>query len=621
MKSIKPFLVLLIALALVSFTPAASGGTPKEVAPGAAARQTPVGPQLVPPTKFVKARRPIPNTYIVVLDDEAVPPSRSLDETRARVSDIARRFAAAHGGQVGFVYEAALRGFSIRLPSEAAAMAISRSPQVKYVEEAGVIPLMTDEPTGSWGLDRIDQMTGRNSIYTYNATGAGVVAYVIDSGIRATHSEFGGRASIAADFIGNIGEGCFITGTNNDCLGHGTSVASIIGGVNFGVAKQVTIRSLKACYLNPFTGNGDCDVPAVVAAVNHVTAEHVNNPSTPKVANMSLGGDQSFDPQFTVNNAVNNSINQGVTYAVSAGNSNDNADFFFPANVAAALTVGASDINDARAIFCCGQASNFGPALDLFAPGKDVPAATSASDTSSTNFFGGTSAASPYVAGAVALYLQGRAGRSACSAAPIGGVANTSGGAVSTCPDRVSQFIKSNTSLSVLSNVGGFDRNGNFVTSPNRLLFTGSLQTTTNPIDNQRFFVWQHYGDFPLGQPEPDEGGLNFWTGNITGTCGTGFNDNNSCTRAKRIDVSRAFWVAAYPWLFTPSYGTTDNYTFVHLCYELYLRRSVPDTDPGFQFWLNDLNNYGNPANQAGVNKLIDAFLTSLEYRQRFGQP
>jgi hypothetical protein len=147
------------------------------------------------------------------------------------------------------------------------------------------------------------------------------------------------------------------------------------------------------------------------------------------------------------------------------------------------------------------------------------------------------------------------------------------------------------------------------------ICFTVALPTTINPVDNQRFFVWQHYGDFLVNQPEPDEGGLDFWTGQITVTCGTGFNDNNSCTGTKRIDVSRAFWVVQYPSAFQ------NNAQFVHLCYEVYLRRSVPDSDSGFQFWLGVLNSYGVPASTAGHNNLIDAFLSSGEYHQRFGQP
>jgi hypothetical protein len=176
------------------------------------------------------------------------------------------------------------------------------------------------------------------------------------------------------------------------------------------------------------------------------------------------------------------------------------------------------------------------------------------------------------------------------------------------------RFLDSNASLNRLSGLPAG--------TANRLLFTGSLPTTLNPIDNQRFFVWQQYADFLVSQPIPDEGGLDFWTGNITGTCGTGFNDNNSCTHQKRIDVSRAFWVAAFPSLFTNGGNNlTDNPTFVHKCYEQYLRRSVPDSDGGFQFWLGQLNNDGIPANQNGINHLIDAFISSSEYRQRFGQP
>lgn len=127
--------------------------------------------------------------------------------------------------------------------------------------------------------------------------------------------------------------------------------------------------------------------------------------------------------------------------------------------------------------------------------------------------------ASPHVAGAVALYLHGRTGTDWCAWMPKQGTSPFIGGAISTCPDRVAQFIKSNASLNKLSDIGPG--------SPNRLLFTGSLPTTVNPIDNQRFYVWQHYADFLVNEPELDVLGLDFWTGNITGTCCTGLNDNN----------------------------------------------------------------------------------------------
>src|ERR1044072_1805400 len=605
MKSIKIGFIALSVFALVGIPFSHSGWStaaqetsyPPEFSPIRSSRPAPEQRALAPSTKFVRNPNAVPNRYIVVLNDDVVADRAALGTRRARVAAIAENLARARGGKVGFIYETALKGVSVELPNEAAAAARSQNPQVKWVEEIALLHTTSVQPNPpSWGLDRVDQMSlPLDGQYVYNATGSGGTVYVIDPGIRATHVDFGGRAAIAADFIN---EGSF--GGNNDFFGHGTHVAGTVGGASYGVAKNVAIRSVKVC-----NAGGSCPTDAIVAGVNFVTNAHNGNPSAPAVANMSLAGSP---PIFSIDNAARGSINAGVPYGVAAANANDDSSNWSPAGVVEALTVGASTINDVKASF-----SNFGSVVDLFAPGDAITSAWNGSDTDSLTI-SGTSMASPHGAGAASLYLESRTGMSNCSAFPIQGPSSPVGGAISTCPDGVVRFLASNAILNKLSGLPGG--------TANRLLFTGSLPTTLNPIDNQRFFVWQQYADFLVSQPIPDEGGLDFWTGNITGTCGTGFNDNNACTHQKRIDVSRAFWVAAFPSLFTNGGNNlTDNPTFVHKCYEQYLRRSVPDSDGGFQFWLGQLNNDGIPANQNGINHLIDAFISSTEYRQRFGQP
>jgi hypothetical protein len=196
------------------------------------------------------------------------------------------------------------------------------------------------------------------------------------------------------------------------------------------------------------------------------------------------------------------------------------------------------------------------------------------------------------------------------------------GSTVATCPDRVNQFIDANATLNRL----GSNINVGLTQSPNRLILNAPLPTTLNPIDNHRFFVWQHYTDFISDTAEPDTNGLDWWTNEIIdhGHCTVGFNGNNACTDVWRTLTSRAFWVAFHGDLFTSDYGLRPgkNGEFVELCYQIYLRRH---SDPGgFNFWLNDLNqNYGDPANPGGVFNLIHAFLNSGGsdgYRTRFGQ-
>jgi PKD repeat protein len=315
--------------------------------------------------------RVVPNRYVVVL--------RQGIETPA---SLAAQMVSANGGKLFFVYEHALRGFAAEL-SPAAVEALRRDPAVDYIEPDQVVSIFgTQTPTPSWGLDRIDQRAlPLDNSFTYNPTGAGVHVYTIDTGILLTHTDFGGRASFGFDAIGD-GFG------QTDCNGHGTHVSGTIGGATYGIAKDVTLHSVRV-----LDCNGMGTFSQVIAGVNWVTANKI----LPAVANMSLGG-SAFD---ALDQAVTNSIATGVTYAIAAGNAALNACTVSPARTGNALTAAASDINDVRASF-----SNFGSCIDIFAPGVNITSDWNTSNTA-TAILSGTSMAAPHVAGAVALYLQG----------------------------------------------------------------------------------------------------------------------------------------------------------------------------------------------------------------------
>jgi subtilisin family serine protease len=220
------------------------------------------------------------------------------------------------------------------------------------------------------------------------STGSGVNAYVIDTGIRTTHTNFGGRAVGGFTAI-NDGRG------STDCNGHGTHVAGTIGSTTWGVAKAVRLIAVRV-----LSCSGSGSNSGVIAGVNFVTSNHTAG--QPAVANMSLGGGAST----ALDTAVNNSIADGVTYAVAAGNSNTNAANSSPARVANAITVGSSTSSDARSSF-----SNFGSVVDIFAPGSSITSTWSTSNTA-TNTISGTSMATPHVAGVAARYLQTNPGAS-----------------------------------------------------------------------------------------------------------------------------------------------------------------------------------------------------------------
>lgn len=325
-------------------------------------------------SKIRKATQPIPNRYVVVLKPTAL---RSQAETS---ESSAGRLASRFGGAVDKVFNHALQGFSAEMTPQAA-QAMSNDPDVLFVEEDSYISVNTTQHNAPWGLDRVDQRNvPLNNSYTYAKTGAGVHVYVIDSGIRASHVEFAGRATADYDSMYDGQNG-------NDCHGHGTHVAATIGGSNYGVAKNVRLHGIRVVGCN-----GIGTVSSAVEGIDWVTANHVS----PAVANMSMGSAASPLMDF----AVQGSIDAGVTYVAAAGNANADACQVSPARVGSVITVGASDQNDVRAPF-----SNFGSCVDLFAPGVDVMSAWAWNDVASFTA-SGTSMATPHVTGAVALYLE-----------------------------------------------------------------------------------------------------------------------------------------------------------------------------------------------------------------------
>lgn len=430
----------------------------------------------VPPAEGVilaaSSSTAISGSYIVVLNDVV-----AASDVNASANGLANRY----GATVRTTWQDALKGFHANM-SVGQARRLAADPSVKYVEQDQVVTIAdTQSPTPSWGLDRIDQRNlPLNNSYTFPNRGENVTAYIIDTGIRITHQDFGGRAVWGTNTTGD--------GNNTDCHGHGSHVASTTGGTSFGVAKAVRLMAVKV-----LNCSGSGSNTGVISGINFVTSNHTTGMA---VANMSLGGGFSQ----AENDAVTASINDGVTYAIAAGNSNANACNFSPASTPAAITLGATDINDARASF-----SNFGTCLDLFTPGVSITAAWATSDTA-TNTISGTSMASPHAAGIAALIKA----------------ANPS-----FTPQQVRDRMVADATANVVTNPGtgspnrlGFVANGT-PPPPPTVVFEDTFETATGWTTNPNGTDTAITGMWERGDPEATTSGVALQLGNTV----SGVND------------------------------------------------------------------------------------------------
>ncbi|PSL53945.1 subtilisin family serine protease [Saccharothrix carnea] len=374
----------------------------------------------------LSAEQAVADSYIVVLK---------------RHDDLAALAAAPN---VTFTYRTALPGFALRATA-AQARRLAADPRVAYIAQdahvrltardlsprpapaaRGVVAqgLVVQPDPPSWGLDRIDQRSlPLDRKYFHPNTASTVRAYIFGTGIRYTHQEFDGAAVPGLDTIGGV------TPPGNDCNGHGTHMAGTVGGRTTGVAKDVTLVSVRV-----LNCQGSGTYSQIIAGIDWATRDAAAS-GRPAVALMTLGG----GPNQAFNDAITASINANVHYSVVSGSSNANACGYSPGSTPLATTVGATDVNDAKASF-----SNYGSCIDVWAPGVNITSAWGTTDTAYSTISGST--ASAHAAGVAALWRHRFPGDPAVA---------------------VAEALRANATPGVITNPG--------TGSPNLLLFMGMV--------------------------------------------------------------------------------------------------------------------------------------------------